>query len=1377
MKSDRRPIVLCIAALFVSASFSTQAQVENYITGTEANALGAGHGLVYWKADCADPAFTTDRIAQAPPTGGVVSQPYYRVGCSLANRVLSKISRDANGRYYFLNGNGDVRQYNVNSGVTTTVGSADTPANVPHNAPTAVSGARVFFTENWGGAEFPYSKLFQVPHGMAFMAPKLVVDLGTAPVAEPVIRGVIAHPGDRVTYHSGFRFGGRLGQAVRAMMMVGGNLIPYWANTTISSTCTALTEHDGYLYWVEQSADQLTSSFRRAPVTDPMSSTLLHTRVLAQPHCVPWLATDGEFLYYFNWIPTGGASGTGNLMRKEIGAGSAVLIAGPFNNVYTRDLCVQGDHLFWIQTAMGSSSATVIRRLAVNAAAIQRDLWMTDLEIIQIVQDSANSVPLIAEKPTVARAFARLWYSSIGERQITSPALNVILEGTRGGSPLPGSPLVAHQTGPILLNPSTRLDPDNRQFLFYLPPEWTAPGTITLTARVNPWRAIDEIDYGNNAVSETVLFENRACVGISIYPLRHTHGTQQGAEGRTYSPRYQGTLDRAEALLPTPRMAVRFEGGSPLEEYEWDTASYGPYELSRDDDDSWKVLFKLNGRYAWHHLSPPWCADQNFCAALFNTFPRRAFNGIACWGAFICYLDTTFAGINNPRSGITFAHELGHNFGRGHVNFPVGDPDPPIDRAYPYPTSQFGATNNHMGYDPLTRTFFCWDEAADLMSYGHRASPAMPRWTSAHTWNAIRGELSLYSSASVSREPMKPPAPQWFTGGIIYPDGHAEFEQTFEVEGDAVAIIAARLLGTESTDYEVRGYDADEKILFAVAAGVWQLHDAAGLGYVFAALLPPSPTARRLDLARIDPPGVLGTRTAGHGAPVVQITRPIGGSFAAGDPLVIEWKAYDPDDDPLIYQVRFSSDDGNEWKVIGDGLYETFLTVDHGPLAGGATCRVEVRASDGIHSGVDVSEPFALPESAPQAWIFFDTASGRRSDWLDTVYSPVGREVIARAVGYDAEDGPLPPGAFSWNVSGPEAFSGVGDRLRMANLAPGTYHVGLTAEDSSLAAASTSTRLIVDPKFIAQTGAPIRMDGRSLDAAYATDSYPVSLRYDDARVAQLHAVYAAGALHFSVGNLPNGSHSLERLVMYFDFSNPSPASRERAPQSDQYRLRVQPSGDIRLAQGNGVGYTALDGYAGIEARVWRGVEAWSVEVKLPDSLTGGYVGQTIGLGFGHENRTSTVDNTYWPPSLHSLTPGTWAPCVLGVYAGDPTDLDGDGLPDQWEREKLKGMSFGWDDDPDKDGMTNGEEWIAGTDPLDPLSRFVILNVECAEDGSVWIEWPSNPGRTYALWRSVDRGAFSPIAERIGATPPINRHADLDPPDGTAWYIVSVAYGR
>lgn len=83
------------------------------------------------------------------------------------------------------------------------------------------------------------------------------------------------------------------------------------------------------------------------------------------------------------------------------------------------------------------------------------------------------------------------------------------------------------------------------------------------------------------------------------------------------------------------------------------------------------------------------------------------------------------------------------------------------------------------------------------------------------------------------------------------------------------------------------------------------------------------------------------------------------------------------------------------------------------------------------------------------------------------------------------------------------------------------------------------------------------------------------------------------------------------------------------------------------------------------------------------------------------------------------------------------DVDGDGTPDWW-MEKYFGNSLGHagnlsraGDDADEDGMTNREEWVAGTNPTNGLSNLRITGV--TREGNGWrASWTAVGGRSYAL---------------------------------------------
>ncbi len=82
------------------------------------------------------------------------------------------------------------------------------------------------------------------------------------------------------------------------------------------------------------------------------------------------------------------------------------------------------------------------------------------------------------------------------------------------------------------------------------------------------------------------------------------------------------------------------------------------------------------------------------------------------------------------------------------------------------------------------------------------------------------------------------------------------------------------------------------------------------------------------------------------------------------------------------------------------------------------------------------------------------------------------------------------------------------------------------------------------------------------------------------------------------------------------------------------------------------------------------------------------------------------------------------------------DIDGDGLPDDWERWNLGTLDETGIQDSDGDGVSNAREYRARTHPGDAASRLEMLLPVVAND-QAHLKWYAVPGMAYVLERASD----------------------------------------
>jgi hypothetical protein len=99
------------------------------------------------------------------------------------------------------------------------------------------------------------------------------------------------------------------------------------------------------------------------------------------------------------------------------------------------------------------------------------------------------------------------------------------------------------------------------------------------------------------------------------------------------------------------------------------------------------------------------------------------------------------------------------------------------------------------------------------------------------------------------------------------------------------------------------------------------------------------------------------------------------------------------------------------------------------------------------------------------------------------------------------------------------------------------------------------------------------------------------------------------------------------------------------------------------------------------------------------------------------------------------------------------DANHNGISDAWEKYYFGSVSTNRTQTTDTDGsgMSDYGKFIAGLNPTNPASKFIILSVTVQSNRFVQMQWAAIPGRLYQVESSTNFASWTPITDWLQAS--------------------------
>lgn len=657
------------------------------------------------------------------------------------------------------------------------------------------------------------------------------------------------------------------------------------------------------------------------------------------------------------------------------------------------------------------------------------DLHPTSMEVTQSIQDMNNSVVLIANKRTFVRVHMA---TSANTNGVTAR-----LYGYRAGLVL--GPLVPINPGAkinVITSPRRAVRDDS--FLFELPSTWIQPGSLNLTATVNPFHAITENNYTNNTISNAQLisFETANPLDLILYDYRYVTTANVTVANRPQDlTMLESELRRMYPIntLHVTRRTYTHWGGY------LSTCPNFPWICLLETPNAATIIAELAVNRSWFNLP-----DATSYGMVYDRGDQGDLTGTGFVRGMGLPVVGAAAGPSGPSSwGWDFdgtyadwygAHEIAHTLWRHHT-FCVDEPIP--YQNYPYPGATLGT--NFAGFDAgdgalgLNTAIMPGDSWHDIMSYCNN------EWISDVTYNGIRHFLQTGLPLAEKRN-LNGPA---LTGDFLTVAGLIDVtHQAAALTQLSRDVEVSSMPPITPGPYHIRLLNASAAILADYAFTPEPASEDNQKALIFQ-VVNFIPGTRRISIFSDNAGKEIASANVSAHPPEVAITSRSGGpNLPSSGPVTIGWNGSDQDADSLSYILQYSRDNQGTWRTLATGIISTSLTTDLSQVegtGGASNGYFRVLANDGVLTASAVNGPFSVAGKAPAAEIV-DPANGSSYTY--------GQVVTLEGYGQDFEDGTIPDGQLSWS-SDLDGHLGTGHLLYPSLLSAGTHHISLAVTDSN----------------------------------------------------------------------------------------------------------------------------------------------------------------------------------------------------------------------------------------------------------------------------------------------------------------------------------------